>query len=97
ELTDSMIEQIVMCNDDTPLNGTDARFFTETMLNRHKFQFYMSLRIGKVNMLSSYHLMLEHMYRRIDDLCREQGYVYDGDPESEYVTIDEDGTLKTEG
>ena len=94
ELLESMIDQIVMCNDDTPLNGTDARFFTEAMLNRPKFQFYMSLRMGKVNWLKSYYMMLEHMYQRIEDLCDEYGYVFHFDDDSEHVILGEDGIVR---
>lgn len=74
DLIDSMLEQIVMCNEDTPLPGTDARFFTEAMLRRPQFRFYMSLRFGKVEMLREYYLMLEKIYGRVENLCNEQGY-----------------------
>ena len=97
ELLDSMIDQIVMCNDDTPLRGTDARFFTEAMLNRPKFQFYTSLRMGKVDWLQSHYMMLQHMYQRICDLCNDLGYEFPSVGDSEHVIIGEDGMLRMVG
>lgn len=90
DLLESMIVQIEDCNAQTPLVGTDARFFTEAMLRRPQFRFYMTLRVAKVEMLRANCITLEKFYKRIEMICSDLGYRKKLDDSVETFHIDDD-------
>lgn len=74
DLIDTMMEQIMECNQSTPLSLTDARRFTESMLARPQFRFYMRLRIGKSMILSSLMQTFDETFDEAESICRLLGY-----------------------
>lgn len=90
DLLGSMITQMEECNAVTPFVGRDSRFFTEAMLARPQFRFYMSLRVGKVTLLQNYGLMLEHLLGEVQVMCEDLGYKRLSTEDEETFSIDGD-------
>lgn len=74
EMNESMLTQITECNDNTPLGELDTRGFTEMMLARPQFRYFMSLRKGRIQLVDRLVEILEETLSESKSMCDELGY-----------------------